>query len=198
LGHRIESCHQSNQRCAGLRWLRAARGAAYEQTFMDARLERGGTGDCHRTRRGRGICLHGALFDTPGVTLVDVSKLMDDAIHNFCGDGSGCSGNPLYTYDADQPGRSSCYAECAKEFPPFMADAHARASGDFSVIARDGHSGSGLSGNPLYRYSGKTPTASQWERASSSRKTRPGWIRRAIPIRPRRWRRAASRRRTRL
>ena len=57
------------------------------------------------------------------------------------------NGNPLYTYDADQSGKSSCYAECAKEFPPFVADAHAKAAGDFSILVRDDHvQAVGLSG----------------------------------------------------
>src|ERR1700733_656029 len=82
-----------------------------------------------------------APYSTPqGITVVDVSKLMDDAIPQFLWRRLGdATGNPLYTYDADQKGRSSCYAECAKEFPPLVADGHARASGDFSIIARDDH-----------------------------------------------------------
>src|ERR1700690_748359 len=66
-------------------------------------------------------------YSTPqGITLVDVSKLMDDAIPQFLWRRLGdAQGNPLYTYDADQSGRSSCYAECAKEFLPFVADSHA-------------------------------------------------------------------------
>ena len=82
-----------------------------------------------------------APYSTPeGITVVDVSKLMDDAIPQYLWRRLGdATGNPLYSYDADQNGRSSCYAECAKEFPPFVADAHARPLGDFSVIMRDDH-----------------------------------------------------------
>ena len=101
-----------------------------------------------------------APFSTPqGITIVDVSKLMDDAIPQFLWRRLGdASGNPLYTYDADQNGRSSCYAECAKEFPPFVAEGHARAAGDFSIIARDDHVRQwAYQGKPLYRYSGKDP-----------------------------------------
>jgi predicted lipoprotein with Yx(FWY)xxD motif len=108
-----------------------------------------------------------APYSTPqGITLVDVSKLMTleaapivDGIPQFLwwrlGDADG---NPLYTYDADQNGRSSCYDACAKEFPPFVADAHARASGDFSIIRRDDHVPQWVyQGKPLYRYSGSDP-----------------------------------------
>src|SRR5579872_7441681 len=91
---------------------------------------------------GAGTALaYTAPYSTPqGITVVDVSKLMDDAIPQFLWRRLGdASGNPLYTYDADQNGRSSCYAECAKEFPPFVAEGHAKAAGDFSIIARDDH-----------------------------------------------------------
>jgi len=67
-------------------------------------------------------------------------------------------GNPLYTYDADQSGRSSCYDACAREFPPYSADAHARAFGDWSIIVRaDRLRQWAYQGKPLYRYSGKDP-----------------------------------------
>ncbi len=95
----------------------------------------------------------------PGITLVDVSKVVFSAIPDFLWRRLGdAEGNPLYTYDADQPGRSGCYAECAKEFPPFVTDAHARASGDWSIILRDDHVRQwAYQGKPLYRYSGKNP-----------------------------------------
>lgn len=99
-------------------------------------------------------------YPTPqGIMLVDVSKVMDDAIPQFLWRRLGdASGNPLYTYDADQPGHSSCTGECAKEFPPLAADAHAQALGDFSIVERDDHVKQwAYQGKPLYRYSGKDP-----------------------------------------
>jgi predicted lipoprotein with Yx(FWY)xxD motif len=99
-------------------------------------------------------------YSTPvGITLVNVSKLMDDAIPQFLWRRLGdANGNPLYTYDADQKGRSNCYGECAAEFPPFVPDADAKASGDFSIIGRkDGARQWAYQGKPLYRYSGKDP-----------------------------------------
>lgn len=101
-----------------------------------------------------------APYSTPeGITIIDVSKIMDDAIPQFLWRRLGdVSGNPLYTYDADQSGRSSCYAECAEEFPPFVADTHARAAGDFSILVRDDHVRQWVyQGRPLYRYSGRDP-----------------------------------------
>ncbi len=101
-----------------------------------------------------------APYSTPsGITLVDVSKIMDEAIPQFLWRRLGdAEGNPLYTYDADQGGKSSCYADCAREFPPFLADSHARAAGDFSILMRDDHVRQWVyQGKPLYRFSGKDP-----------------------------------------
>src|SRR6185437_5494194 len=99
-------------------------------------------------------------LSTPlGITLVDVSGPPGSAtpllLWRRLGDANG---KPLYTYDADQAGKSSCYGDCAKEFPPFVADAHAKASGDFSLIQRDDHLKQwAYQGKALYRYSGKDP-----------------------------------------
>jgi predicted lipoprotein with Yx(FWY)xxD motif len=93
----------------------------------------------------------------PGVTTVDVSETMELAAPTILWRRLGDEhGKPLYTHDADQQGRSSCYGECAEEFPPFVADSHARASGDFSIIRRDDHVLQwAYQGKALYRYSGK-------------------------------------------
>jgi predicted lipoprotein with Yx(FWY)xxD motif len=101
-----------------------------------------------------------APYSTPaGITLVDVSKIMDEAIPQFLWRRLGdADGKPLYTYDADQGGRSSCYADCAQEFPPFVAGERAKAAGDFSILARADHVRQWVyQGKPLYRYSGKDP-----------------------------------------
>jgi predicted lipoprotein with Yx(FWY)xxD motif len=94
----------------------------------------------------------------PGVTLVDVTESghqVPKFLWRRLGDANG---NPLYTYDADRSGKSSCYSACAEEFPPFVADAHARASGDWSILVRDDQVRQWTyQGKPLYRYSGKDP-----------------------------------------
>ncbi len=136
-----------------------------------------------------------APYSTPeGVTIVDVSKIMDDAIPQFLWRRLGdATGNPLYTYDADQRSRSSCYADCAQEFPPFVADAHARAGGDFSIIVRDDHLRQwAYQGKPLYRYSGKDPVGEPIG-ARIELKEDPAWFDPASAVySPKRgWRRAA-------
>lgn len=95
----------------------------------------------------------------PGITLVDISTSMIISVPQFLWRRLGdANGNPLYTYDADQPGKSSCYEQCAREFPPFEAAAHARAAGDWSLIMRGDHLKQwAYQGEPLYRYAGKDP-----------------------------------------
>lgn len=45
---------------------------------------------------------------------------------------------PLYTYDKDPPGRSTCVGECARTWLPALAPRGARPSGNWSVIKRTG------------------------------------------------------------
>jgi predicted lipoprotein with Yx(FWY)xxD motif len=106
-----------------------------------------------------------APYSTPeGIILVDVVKLMDGAAGTVAspqllwrrlGDAHG---NPLYTYDADQGGKSSCYDACAQQFPPFVADARAKGFGDWSILLRDDRVRQWVyQDKPLYRYSGTDP-----------------------------------------
>jgi len=100
-------------------------------------------------------------YSTPvGVTLVNVTKLMDHSIPQFLWRRLGdASGKPLYTYDADTSGKSNCYDECAVEFAPFVPEADGIANGDFTIISRkDGVKQWVYQGKPLYRYAaGKDP-----------------------------------------
>jgi predicted lipoprotein with Yx(FWY)xxD motif len=57
----------------------------------------------------------------------------------------------LYTFDKDQPGKSNCNGTCANHWPPLMAPADAKPSGDWSVITRaDGSKQWAYKGHPLY------------------------------------------------
>lgn len=64
-------------------------------------------------------------------------------------------GMTLYTSDDDnEPGKSSCYDQCAERFPPFIAAPGAEPVGDWSLVAReDGTTQWALRGKPLYRFS---------------------------------------------
>src|SRR5882757_1015979 len=46
-------------------------------------------------------------------------------------------GMTLYTFDKDAGGKSMCNGPCADNWPPLMASADAKATGDWTVVARD-------------------------------------------------------------
>jgi predicted lipoprotein with Yx(FWY)xxD motif len=65
------------------------------------------------------------------------------------------SGNTLYTFDKDEPGRSNCAGDCLKKWPAFIAKPGARATGDYSLIGRtDGGSQWAFKDKPLYYFAG--------------------------------------------
>jgi predicted lipoprotein with Yx(FWY)xxD motif len=62
-------------------------------------------------------------------------------------------GMTLYIYDKDVAGKSNCYDKCATRWPPFMAAADAKASGDWSTVKRtDGAMQWAYKGMPLYTW----------------------------------------------
>jgi predicted lipoprotein with Yx(FWY)xxD motif len=62
-------------------------------------------------------------------------------------------GMTLYTFDKDTGGKSVCTGECAEHWPPFKADAGAKADGKWSVIKRDdGSMQWAYDGKPLYYF----------------------------------------------
>jgi predicted lipoprotein with Yx(FWY)xxD motif len=63
------------------------------------------------------------------------------------------SGMTLYTFDKDTGGKSMCNGPCATNWPPLAATGDAKASGDWSVIARDdGAKQWAYKGKPLYTW----------------------------------------------
>jgi predicted lipoprotein with Yx(FWY)xxD motif len=59
----------------------------------------------------------------------------------------------LYTFDKDAAGsgKSECNGPCATNWPPLLAAADAKASGDYSIITRnDGAKQWAYKGKPLY------------------------------------------------
>lgn len=62
-------------------------------------------------------------------------------------------GMTLYTFDKDAGGKSTCNGPCAANWPPLMAGADAKASGDWTVITRDdGSKQWAYKGKPLYAW----------------------------------------------
>lgn len=63
------------------------------------------------------------------------------------------TGMTLYVFDKDAAGKSNCNGPCATSWPPFMAPADAKASGDWSNVTRDGGGMQwAFKGKPLYTY----------------------------------------------
>ncbi len=64
-------------------------------------------------------------------------------------------GMTLYTFDKDKgtPGKSACSGQCAENWPPLMATAEDKKSGDYDVIKRDGDQSQWTyKGQPLYLF----------------------------------------------
>ena len=62
-------------------------------------------------------------------------------------------GMTLYTYDKDSDGKSACNGQCAQNWPPLMAEAGAKAEGEWSVITRDdGSMQWAYDGKPVYTF----------------------------------------------
>ena len=63
------------------------------------------------------------------------AKTGDSALGKVLVDAKGMT---LYTFDKDSGGKSACNGPCATNWPPLMADADAKPSGDWTIITRDG------------------------------------------------------------
>jgi predicted lipoprotein with Yx(FWY)xxD motif len=57
-------------------------------------------------------------------------------------------GMTLYVFDKDAAGKSNCNGPCAQNWPPLAVSADAKASGDWSIVARD-------DGGKMWAYKGK-------------------------------------------
>jgi predicted lipoprotein with Yx(FWY)xxD motif len=63
-------------------------------------------------------------------------------------------GMTLYTFDRDTSDKSNCNGQCTTNWPPLVAGADAKPSGDWSVVAReDGRKQWAYKGKPLYNWS---------------------------------------------
>ena len=87
--------------------------------------------------------------ETAGVKVAE-----KEGVGQFLTDGNGMT---LYTFAVDEPGTSSCTAECLDKWPPFYVDPAAVVegceAGDFSTITReDGSEQTAYKGMPLYYF----------------------------------------------
>ena len=77
-------------------------------------------------------------------------KAVDSAKGKVLADEKGMT---LYTFKNYKKDVSNCYDDCAKAWPPFMADGKAKASGAYSIVDRkDGMKQWAKNGMPLYFY----------------------------------------------
>jgi predicted lipoprotein with Yx(FWY)xxD motif len=61
------------------------------------------------------------------------------------------AGMTLYTFDKDEGGKSMCNGPCVANWPPLMAGADAKASGDWAIVTRDdGAKQWAYKGKPVY------------------------------------------------
>ena len=62
-------------------------------------------------------------------------------------------GMTVYTFDKDKKGVSNCNADCAKMWPPLMAEKGAKPTGNLTIVKRsDGTVQWADEGQPLYTY----------------------------------------------
>jgi predicted lipoprotein with Yx(FWY)xxD motif len=92
-----------------------------------------------------------ALLITSGAAFAgDPAKTMDTSAGKIWTDQKGMA---LYTFDKDQGGKSNCYDDCAKNWPPLMAEADAAPMGEWTVVERtDGTKMWAYEGHPLYTF----------------------------------------------
>jgi predicted lipoprotein with Yx(FWY)xxD motif len=84
-----------------------------------------------------------ALADGP-------AKTMDSVAGKVLADDKGMT---LYTFDNDAKGKSNCYGDCAKAWPPFIAKTDAKAEGDWTIVDRtDGTRMWAYDGKPVYTW----------------------------------------------
>jgi predicted lipoprotein with Yx(FWY)xxD motif len=84
-----------------------------------------------------------AAYGSPAMAQAP-AKMTDGVLTNT-------AGMTLYTFDKDAGGKSMCNGPCAANWPPLMAGADAKASGDWSIVTRDdGAKQWAYKGKPVY------------------------------------------------
>jgi len=64
------------------------------------------------------------------------------------------AGMTLYVFDKDGGGKSACNGPCAAIWPPLLVTGDGKASGDWTIVARDdGSKQWAFKGKPVYKYS---------------------------------------------
>jgi predicted lipoprotein with Yx(FWY)xxD motif len=67
------------------------------------------------------------------------------------------AGMTLYAFDKDAGGKSTCNGPCAAIWPPLLVTGDGKASGDWTIVARDdGSKQWAFKGKPVYKFSKDT------------------------------------------
>ncbi|QUE88738.1 hypothetical protein [Pseudomonas sp. SCA2728.1_7] len=91
--------------------------------------------------------LMAAALTLPGFAMAAEPAMMKDGMM------VDHKGMTVYTFDKDAGGKSMCNGDCAKNWPPMMAPAGAKAEGKWTVIKRDdGMMQYAYNGKPLYTF----------------------------------------------
>ena len=91
------------------------------------------------------LCIGAALAQTAPAKTADTAK------GKALVDGKGMT---LYIFDRDTAGKSNCSGACITNWPALAAAADTKASGDWTVVARDdGGKQWAYKGKPLYTFS---------------------------------------------
>jgi predicted lipoprotein with Yx(FWY)xxD motif len=91
------------------------------------------------------------LFSVPAFAQMAPAKTSDTSKGKALVDAKGMT---LYVFDKDAAGKSNCNGPCATNWPPLTANADAKASGDWSIVARDdGGKQWAYKNKPLYTWS---------------------------------------------
>ncbi|MCY0107656.1 hypothetical protein NQF78_04980 [Pseudomonas monsensis] len=91
--------------------------------------------------------LMAAALTLPGLAMAAEPAMMKDGMM------VDHKGMTVYTFDKDTGGKSMCNGDCAKNWPPMMAPAGAKAEGKWTVIKRDdGMMQYAYDGKPLYTF----------------------------------------------
>ncbi|MEN5310766.1 hypothetical protein [Pseudomonas koreensis] len=91
--------------------------------------------------------LMAAALTLPGFAMAAEPAMMKDGMM------VDHKGMTVYTFDKDAGGKSMCNGDCAKNWPPMMAPADAKAEGKWTVIKRDdGMMQYAYDGKPLYTF----------------------------------------------
>ena len=107
----------------------------------------------------RRFVLAAAIFAAASLAGGAFAQVMPAGVHMAGGGMVDGQGRALYTFKWDtMKGMSHCEGGCAKAWPPFIASADAKSSGDWTIIMRDDGSHQwAYKDKPLYLFAKDTP-----------------------------------------